>query len=178
MKTSSPSAADRHQHTCLAPLTPRAMTTVVLGSMPGAASLAANEYYAHPRNAFWDLAATVFDIPRELDYAGRCAALLQRNVGLWDTLASCQRPGSLDTAIVPASVRPNDLGSWFADHPVQVIGLNGALAARIFKRYCLPALHELISATNIKVVRLPSSSPANATWSYAAKLAVWRKLSC
>lgn len=144
--------------------------------MPGAASLAAGEYYAHPRNAFWRLAADVFGIDPDLDYPGRCRALAGRGVGLWDTIARCDRKGSLDSDIRAGSEVPNDLAGWLEGHPLTAIGLNGGKAADVFRRRAPDALRERIRAEGIQVIRLPSSSPANATHSYDAKLRAWRAL--
>lgn len=161
---------------CLAPVSADRITTVVLGSMPGVASLEAGQYYAHPRNAFWPLVAEVFGFDPGLPYKARCRALAERGVGLWDTIASCQRPGSLDSDIVKESVVANDIASWLSSQPVRVIGLNGATAASLFDRHCPDAFRARIKSERIGVLRLPSSSPANAKLGFDAKLAAWRGL--
>lgn len=152
------------------------MRYVVLGSLPGAASLDAGEYYAHPRNAFWPLMQRLFGVDPRLSYARRCAALRARQVGLWDVIASCERAGSLDSAIVAASVRPNPLQPWLAGHPLEAIGLNGATAARLFERQLDAGLASYLEASGTRVLKLPSTSPANAAMGFAAKLARWREL--
>ena len=143
---------------------------LVLGSMPGRASLAAHQYYAFPRNAFWPLMGEFFGAGPSLPYAERLGRLLDAGVALWDVLASCRRPGSLDAAIVAESARPNDFGAFFAVHArLRAVFFNGQAAARWFERAVAPGLaHAPPTRT------LPSTSPANASWSYERKREAWR----
>lgn len=156
---------------------PRAL---VLGSMPGLASLRAGRYYAHPRNAFWPLMAALFDLPADGGYPARAAALAARGVAVWDVLAECEREGSLDSAIVPASARVNDLPALLLAQPtLGVVALNGGAAARLFRRHVAPALAARLAAAGRDaplVLALPSTSPAHAARSFEAKLAAWRAL--
>ena len=142
---------------------------LLLGSLPGAASLAAARYYAHPRNLFWRLAGAVIereDLPA-LDYDARLAALLSHDIGLWDTIASALRPGSLDSAIRQAEAAP--LRELVATLPaLRAVGFNGAAAARIGRRS--------LDGTGLALVDLPSSSPANASISLPRKLESWLTL--
>jgi hypoxanthine-DNA glycosylase len=152
--------------------TPRVL---ILGSMPGVASLRAGQYYAHPRNAFWPLMEALFGIRCGLDYAERTAALVRHGIALWDVLASCNRPGSLDASIDPASVRPNDIGGLVARYPtIETLFFNGQMAETVFRRHLLPALGE--QAAGLVRCRLPSTSPANAGWSFERKLAAWQQV--
>ena len=142
---------------------------LLLGSLPGAASLAAGEYYAHPRNAFWPLMQDLFGIHRDWPYARRIEALTASGVALWDVVASARRPGSLDADIVPDSVIANDFSALFTVHrEIRHIFFNGAAAEALFRRHVRP-LPDWPPAQ-----RLPSSSPAHAALSYAQKLAAWQ----
>ncbi|WEN43796.1 hypothetical protein CKCBHOJB_03426 [Thauera sp. GDN1] len=144
---------------------------LVLGSMPGAASLAAAEYYAHPRNAFWPIMGALFGAGLALPYAERLLRLKAAGVALWDVIAACERPGSLDSAIAPASVQANDFARLFRDCPhIGHVFFNGTAAETAFRRHvrgriALPALH---------FTRLPSTSPAHAARGFEAKLAAWQ----
>jgi hypoxanthine-DNA glycosylase len=158
------------------PSIPAAPCALVLGSMPGVASLRAGQYYAHPRNAFWPLMQALFGVPSSAPYATRLAALGEAGVGLWDVLAECERDGSLDSAIDPGSVAVNDLPGVLARHPgLGVIALNGGTAARLFDRHLAPRLGPRLAA--LRVLRLPSTSPANAARSFDEKLEAWTALS-
>lgn len=157
-------------HHCFPPVIRQDTRLLVLGSLPGTASLAAGRYYAHPRNLFWRLIGAA--IGRELaplDYEARLAVLLDAGVGLWDTVASAERPGSLDANIRLREA--SDLGALVATLPeMRAIAFNGATAARIGRR-------ELGAAPGLILIDLPSSSPAYASLPYDKKLAAWRSLS-
>jgi hypoxanthine-DNA glycosylase len=141
---------------------------LLLGSLPGEASLRAARYYAHPQNQFWQLvsALTERDLVA-LQYEDQLQALLGAGIGLWDVVADAARSGSLDGAI--RDHRPNDLAALIADLPgLRAIGFNGATAARIGRRL-IPA------ATRLALIDLPSSSPAF-TIGLAAKRVRWLPL--
>jgi len=140
---------------------------VILGSFPGAASLAAGQYYAYPRNAFWRLLSALWDEDLvELAYAARLDALRRHGLGLWDVYARCQREGSLDSAI--RSAQPNDLSELRRRAPgLRAVAHNGGESAR-FRRATLQL--------GLEVHALPSTSPANASWSFDRKLAAWREV--
>lgn len=158
--------------TSFAPIEPPSARILILGSMPGVASLAAGQYYAHPRNAFWPIMADLCGFSAELPYARRVAALKAAGVALWDVLQSCQRPGSLDAAIASGSRVPNDFRALFAAHPgIRLVAFNGAEAERSFNSLVLPQ----IDLSGIRRVRLPSTSPAHAV-PLERKLAVWREV--
>lgn len=149
----------------LAPVVDADTRLVVLGSFPGAASLRAQQYYGHPRNRFWPIVSALWSVDLvALPYADRLAAIRARGLGLWDVYASCRREGSLDRAI--ESPRLNDLAGLLRSAPaLRGIVHNGGESARSMK-------HTL--ALGLPVLRLPSTSPANAAWSFERKLAAWR----
>jgi hypoxanthine-DNA glycosylase len=149
----------------LAPIARPDARLLVLGSFPSAASLAAQQYYAHPRNHFWPLLAALWGIElAAMPYARRVAEVQRRGLAVWDVYAACQREGSLDASI--ADAQPNDLAALAARLPkLAAIAHNGSESARSLRitRALGPAVH-----------RLPSTSPANASWSFERKLAAWR----
>ena len=148
---------------------------LILGSMPGRASLEANEYYAHPRNAFWPVVEAVLGISRTLPYAARLRGLVKQRVALWDVLRTCTRVTSLDSDIVESSIVPNDFIGFFARHPqITQVFFNGLGSQKIFMRH----VHRDISVRHPGIVytRLPSTSPANARYSLRDKVESWRVL--
>jgi len=148
---------------------------LVLGSMPGAASLAAGRYYAHPRNAFWPIVGGVCGVAADAPYAARLAGLVARGIALWDVLATCERAGSLDAALYRATARANDFVPFFAAHPRLVaVACNGGAAHELFRRRALPAL--AAAGFTPAVHGLPSTSPAHAGRSLAQKRQAWRRI--
>ena len=149
----------------LAPVIARHSRLVVLGSFPGEASLRAKQYYGHPRNHFWPLLSAIWGVDLvALTYAQRITEVKRRGLGLWDIYARCRREGSLDQAIEDAEF--NDLASLRRRAPgLQLVAHNGGESARAMKQ---------VQALDLPVRRLPSSSPANASWSFDRKLAAWR----
>lgn len=146
---------------------------LILGSMPGQASLNAQQYYAHPRNGFWPILAEHLGIDPTAPYATRTAALEQAGIAVWDVLAACRRPGSLDADIEPDSIVPNDFCRFFGVYrQIVAVGFNGSAAEQCFRRHVLPGLAPEI-AGRLKLHRLPSTSPAHAARSLADKRAVW-----
>ena len=147
---------------------------LILGSLPGVASLQAHEYYAHPRNLFWDLMGELFGAHRGLSYAQRCAQLTEARVAVWDVLHQADRPGSLDSAIDMQTLAPNDFAPLFAAEPqLRTIAFNGQTAANLFRRRVLPLLPATLQ---LRLLTLPSTSPAHAGRSREQKLALWREL--
>lgn len=142
--------------------------TLVLGSFPGEASLAATQYYAHPRNQFWRLLGAVLDEAdlHALPYDDRLARVLAHGIGIWDVLDACQREGSLDSAIRHA--QPNDFAS-LRDHApsLRKVCFNGKTAGRFAP---------VIAMAGYTTLVLPSSSPANAMLSFDQKLCLWRDI--
>lgn len=159
--------------TGLAPIIGTRPRLLLLGSMPGSASLLEQRYYAHPRNLFWPFMQQLFGIPVELGYQQRCQWLTAQGIALWDVIARCERPGSLDSAIKKSSVICNAIPQLLEAEPqIRKICFNGAKAAEEFKRHLLPVLQH---RSDIKYVQLPSSSPAHASQSTEQKLALWAK---
>jgi len=140
----------------------------VLGSLPGEKSLAARRYYAHPQNRFWHLIGNMIDVELEpLDYEDRLAALLKARVGLWDTVASARREGSLDAAIRQA--KPTALADLAGSLPqLRAVGFNGKTSAKLG----MPQL----AHTDLALIPLPSSSPAHASMPLAEKEKLWGAL--
>ena len=158
---------------CFAPLACAASRLLILGSMPGAASLAAGEYYAHPRNAFWPIIDSVFGVRRDLPYAARVQGLSAHGIALWDVLGTCERSGSLDAAIVTESMIANDFNAFFTTHPrIERIAFNGAAAERAYRRQVEPQLS--VAQRALPSIRLPSTSPAHASLTLAGKIERWR----
>lgn len=146
---------------------------LILGSMPGKASLAANQYYAHPRNLFWPIMGELFGAGPQLPYVERLRILQANGVALWDVLKECSRESALDADIVEASIIANDFGDFFARHAgIRRIFFNGAKAEQAFRKYVLPGLTGL---EHIELVRLPSTSPAHAAMAADQKLEQWRQ---
>lgn len=140
----------------------------ILGSLPGDASLAARQYYAHPRNSFWRLVGAVVgeDLP-SLDYNVRLDRVMAHRIGLWDVVAHATRRGSLDQAIRGAGHNP--LADYFAEFPkLEAVAFNGSIAAAAGRRL-LPGIEGLT------LIDLPSSSPAN-TIPFEQKLRAWAEL--
>jgi hypoxanthine-DNA glycosylase len=155
---------------CFAPVVDADTRVLILGSLPGEMSLAHGQYYAHPQNRFWKLVGDTIGLPLvELDYAARLQALLQHRIGLWDVVAEARRVGSLDSRIRDHA--SNDLLALVDTLPnLTTIAFNGATAEKIGVK----ALGQ--RANHYRLLRLPSSSPAHASMSYAQKLAVWREI--
>jgi double-stranded uracil-DNA glycosylase len=140
--------------------------------MPGTASLSAQQYYAHPRNAFWAILADLLGFDTGLGYAARMRRLVDADIAVWDVLSSCTRPGSLDSRIDPASVVANDFAGFFARHrTIERVCFNGATAEALYRRH---VLRTLAPGTPPRYVRLPSTSPANASVPVTEKMRLWR----
>ena len=150
----------------LPPVIGRNARLLILGSFPGVASLRAQQYYGHPRNQFWPLLSAIWGVDLvPAPYHARLAELRRRGLGLWDVYASCLREGSLDQAIEAAEL--NDLASLLQRAPrLQLVAHNGGESARAMRH---------IRALGLPVRRLPSCSPANASWSFERKLLAWRE---
>ena len=148
----------------LAPVIAADTRLVILGSFPGVASLAARQYYGHPRNLLWRLLSALWEEDLvALDYPRRLDALQRHRVGLWDVYRGCEREGSLDSAIRAAV--PNDLARLTSLAPgLRAVVHNGAESGRS---------RRLTEQLGVDVHTLPSTSPANASWSFERKLKAW-----
>src|SRR5690554_1540737 len=156
-----------------APLSAPGARLLILGSMPGKASLVVGQYYAHPRNAFWPIMAGIYGFDPALPYSERVAQLLAQQVAVWDVARLCTRESSLDSDIVSASVVANDFDQFFTDSPaIEHVCLNGAKAMELYQRHVLRQLPKAMERT---VTRLPSTSPAYAGMPFAVKLQHWQQ---
>ncbi len=154
-----------------APIADRNARILILGSMPGVASLAAGQYYAHPQNAFWRIIAELLQFDAASAYAVKVQSLTSAQIALWDVLRSCKRAGSLDAMIEPDTQITNDFRTFFDAHKkIKQVFFNGAKAEACFKRHVL----RQIDGGAIRYTRLPSTSPAHASLSFKQKLAAWR----
>lgn len=165
--------------------------TLILGTVPGQASLKTAQYYAHPRNAFWPIMLAItsnqepsYDSPKSVDYTHRCQQLCDHGYAIWDVLASCTRPGSLDSKIVKETERPNNIATLVLAHPeLTRIIFNGKTAETLFKRHIANALPRSVQTLGsktdenptdaIRLICLPSTSPAMASLTLAIKHQVW-----
>lgn len=148
---------------------------LILGTLPGQASLAANQYYAQKQNAFWKIIAALTYTPLTLTYAERKHLLLKNNIALWDVCHSAERKGSLDSNIKLATFIPNDFGKFLRAHKnIKLICFNGQFAAKLFHSKVLPMLS--IDADKIQFTTLPSTSPAHASMRFDEKMTKWRSV--
>jgi len=162
-----PAATAAPQLIGLPPVIANDTKILILGSFPGEASLVAQQYYAHPRNQFWRLLSAVIDADLvELPYQQRLATLLAHRIGVWDVIAACHRSGSLDAAI--RHPRANDLDQLHRLCPaLQRVCFNGKTSGKFAPQFAAAGFDTLV---------LPSSSPANAQWSFEEKLGSWRAI--
>lgn len=159
----------------LGPLVSATTRVLVLGSFPGVRSLQLQQYYAHPQNQFWPILQGLWPQacwPADGDYAARCACALARGLGLWDVYAECERQGSLDSAIRQA--RLNDFPALLGRCP-QLVGIahNGGESFR-HARAVEQSLAQAGLSGRVQLHKLPSTSPANASWTFERKLGAWR----
>ena len=149
----------------LAPIIDNRARVLILGSFPSTASLAAQQYYAHPRNQFWRILGEAIGQPlKQMDYAARLVAVQAAGIGIWDVYASCERAGSLDSAIRDAVANPL-AGLKKSALALRRICFNGRMAARRIRE---------VEALGWEALILPSTSPAHAGMGFAEKAARWR----
>ena len=148
---------------------------LILGSLPGQMSLARQQYYAQPQNAFWRIMGVLFGAGLDVPYEQRAGILMANRIALWDVCKTASRPGSLDSSIDPHSVIANDFRRFFREHrEVEAVCTNGGTATRLYARLVHPKLPA--GARAIPVHPLPSTSPAHASMRFDEKLARWRAL--
>lgn len=143
---------------------------IILGSMPGVESLNQQQYYAHPRNAFWAIMGTLCKFSPALPYAERLEQLLEHRIALWDTAFSCQRAGSLDSAIQELKI--NDFEEFFQRYPaIKTVCFNGQAAGKLFTKHS-----KAMTLPKLEFIQLPSTSPAYASMEFSEKLLVWQQI--
>jgi len=154
---------------------------LILGSMPGQASLQAAQYYAHPRNAFWPILISIihdhtpnFEATKQWDYNQRLQLACDHGYALWDVLAQCERPGSLDSKILRQSEIANPINVWLEKSPsIARICFNGKTAAALFNRHIQQKLSPTVLERPLQFFTLPSSSPAMASLNLEQKKMAW-----
>lgn len=156
-----------------APIADENARVLILGSMPGQASLDAGQYYAHKRNLFWPIMAELLQFDVSASYEEKTAALRAAGIALWDVLQSCKREGSLDANIEHATLTVNNFAEFFRQHrQIRHVFFNGEKAASCFHRYVAKTDYP----ADLICQRLPSTSPANASQSLAFKLQAWQRI--
>ena len=173
MKTAKISVNDKVVIQSFAAVCDKFSNTLILGSMPGVRSLQLAQYYAHPRNAFWQIMLQLTNADANCSYERRIELLKQHGIALWDVLYSCERKGSLDQAIHGPSVQANDFQSFYEKFPqIKRIFFNGAYAQTAYRKHVFPQL--TASVRSFPTFRLPSTSPAHASLNFSEKLDAWR----
>lgn len=148
---------------------------LILGSMPSVKSLDLQQYYAHPRNAFWPIVGRLFNFDHTLPYLQRVEVLCRHRIAVWDVLKACHRHGSLDQHIDDITSISNDFNAFFtANKEVKAIYFNGRKAEAIFNKSIVATLDP--DFLNIPRRCLPSTSPAHANLSFEQKLHAWQHI--
>ena len=154
------------------PVVNKTCKVLILGSMPGLDSLRFQQYYGHKRNSFWHIIFSLTSTEASDDYRVKKKCLLKNKIAVWDVLKSCDRKGSLDSAIKKKSIVTNDFKNFFKMYPsIRTVFFNGATAQNEFNKRVVPELKE--SFGYIKYHRLPSTSPAMAMMTREEKLSKW-----
>lgn len=146
------------------PLFDKNSKTLILGSFPSVKSREAAFFYGHPQNRFWAVIAAVFGEEKPVTVEEKKKLVLENNLALWDVIASCEIVGSSDSSI--SNVTANDLSVIISNSNVEKIFVNGKTAEKYYNKYTYPE-------TGIKAVCLPSTSPANAAWSFERLVDAW-----
>jgi len=146
---------------------------LILGSMPGVESLRQQQYYAHPKNMFWDMMGDMFGAGHGFSYSERLEVLKKNRVALWDVAHRCTRRGSLDANIEAATVVPNAFTALYRDCPhIRFVFFNGKKASELYRRLVLPELTK--DMLQLEYATLPSTSPANVSIDRAEKMRRWQ----
>lgn len=171
MRSTGSRAKTTTRLTGLPPVADEHAELLILGTMPGPLSLAMQQYYAHPRNGFWPIVGRLFGFDAAAPYESRLESLRVNRIALWDVLRTCHRDGASDAAIRDGAA--NDFAGFFSTHRrIRSIAFNGREAARLFERLIGVAQ----TPVTLEVIRLPSTSPANASQSMDEKLQAWASL--
>jgi TDG/mug DNA glycosylase family protein len=148
---------------------------LILGTLPGNASLDRREYYAQPRNVFWRIMENLLGVMADLPYEQRILRLTENGIALWDVCAAAHRSGSLDSAIGLSTLTPNDFRAFFSLHSgIGLVCFNGRKAAEIYSRRVLPFLPAIVREVRREI--LPSTSPAHAAMPFHQKLSRWQAI--
>ena len=140
---------------------------LILGSFPSVKSREQGFFYGHPQHRFWRVTAAVFGDETPVTVPERRAFLLRHGVALWDVIAACEITGSADASIRNPEI--NDLRPILEAAPIRAIFVNGQTAAKLYRRYAEPL-------TGRPAYPLPSTSPANASWSLERLIDAWRAI--
>lgn len=147
---------------------------LILGSMPGEASLVAGQYYAFERNAFWRIMGELIGVAADMPYEERLDALQQAGIALWDVIERCEREGSLDSAIVQTTLIANDFAAFLDQWSnIKTICFNGKSVERLFRTHVMKKQR---IRDDLRTFTLPSTSPANAQYSFEQKLTMWNTI--
>jgi double-stranded uracil-DNA glycosylase len=156
------------------PIAARTSRVLILGTMPSKASLRARQYYAHPQNLFWRIIGGIVGFDPVIPYDTRVALVRSADLAIWDVLKSCTRASSLDSDIDGATAVPNDIAAFLAAHPqIRRICFNGAKAEALYIKHVRPRLG---AYPDVQYVRLPSTSPANASLALTEKVRAWQAI--
>ncbi len=156
-----------------APIVSSDARVLILGTMPSEASLSRQQYYGHPRNAFWPIMSALFASDPSLCYQRRKETLMENGIAVWDVLKSCNRLGSLDSKIKLATIRTNDLASFFNEYKgIKRVFFNGGMAEKLYQKRILPTLNHRFSYLDYQC--LPSTSPAYASLNLEQKIDAWK----
>ena len=148
----------------LAPIFDEHSRVLVLGTMPSPTSREVGFYYGHPQNRFWKLLAHLRkeDVPSSVEE--KKAFLLRNHIAVWDTIHSCSIEGSSDSSI--RNVKANDIGGLLAQTSIRAVFANGDKACQLYRKYCM-------EQAGREIIRLPSTSPANAAWTLEKLIQAW-----
>jgi hypoxanthine-DNA glycosylase len=156
-----------------APIVSGNASVLILGTMPSEASLLRQQYYGHPRNAFWPIMSVLFSSDPELCYQRRKEVLIENRVAVWDVLRSCSRVGSSDSNINLATIVTNDFMDFFTEYKcIKRVFFNGRMAEKLYQKRILPTLNHRFSYLECQC--LPSTSPAYASLKFEQKIEAWK----